>query len=161
MRAWSKIWPIVRRLLGQNRWLYLLLILWPFIMAALLLVPEKHPATEDVLSILHQECLYGIALVAFTGGALLGNEQRSRRIVAVLSRAVSRRQYFFALLTAAWFPLLAYVVSFMLSGSFLLQGAGQSGLLVLELGALLLLIGLWTAAACSSDGVPKGPATPA
>src|SRR5271156_6011678 len=111
-----KIWEITRRLLYQNRWLYLLLMLWPFGMAAILLVSAGKPETDDVLSILHQECLYGLGLVAFTGSALLGNEQRSRRIVPVLSRAVSRRQYFFAMVSAAWLPLALYVVSFVVSG---------------------------------------------
>ena len=107
MKTWtmSKTWQIARRLLYQNRWIYLFLMLWPFGMAAILLVPAAKPETEDVLSILHQECLYGLGLVAFTGGALLGNEQRSRRIASVLSRAVSRRQYFFALVSAAWLPV--------------------------------------------------------
>jgi hypothetical protein len=112
----SKIWQIARRLLYQNRWIYLFLMLWPFGMAAILLVPAAKPEIEDVLSIVHQECLYGLGLVAFTGGALLGNEQRSRRIAGVLSRAVSRRQYFFALVSAAWLPLALYVVSFVISG---------------------------------------------
>ena len=108
----SKIWQIARRLLYQNRWIYLFLMLWPFGMAAILLVPADRPETGDVLSILHQECLYGLGLVAFTGGALLGNEQRSRRIASVLSRAVSRRQYFFALVSAAWLPLGALRTQF-------------------------------------------------
>ncbi len=112
----SKIWLITRRLLLQNRWIYLFLMLWPIGMAAILLVPAAKPETDDVLSILHQECLYGLGLVAFTGSALLGNEQRSRRIATVLSRAVSRRQYFFALVSAAWLPLALYVVSFVVSG---------------------------------------------
>ena len=114
--AMSKIWLITRRLLYQNRWIYLFLMLWPFGIAAILLVPAAKPEIDDVLSILHQECLYGLGLVAFTGSALLGNEQRSRRIATVLSRAVSRRQYFFALVSAAWLPLAFYVVSFVVSG---------------------------------------------
>src|ERR1700679_1908281 len=101
----AKVWQITRRLLYQNRWIYLFLMLWPFGMAAILLVPSGKVETEDVLSLLHQECLYGLGLVAFTGSALLGNEQRSRRTGSVLSRAVSRRQYFFALISAAWLPL--------------------------------------------------------
>ena len=115
MTAYSKIWQITRRLLYQNRWIYLFLILWPFGMAAILLAPAAKPEADDVLSILHQECIYGLGLVAFTGSALLGNEQRSRRIASVLSRAVSRRQYFFALVSAAWLPLAIYVVSFVVT----------------------------------------------
>jgi hypothetical protein len=123
--ALSKIWLIARRLLYQNRWIYLFLMLWPFGMAAILLLPAGTPEIDDVLSIVHQECLYGLGLVAFTGGALLGNEQRSRRIAGVLSRAVSRRQYFFALASAAWLPLA----------------------LLLALSLAQLVLGLFTAAA--------------
>src|ERR1700761_9074852 len=92
-------------------------MLWPLGMAAILLVPSGRVEVEDALSLLHQECLYGLGLVAFTGSALLGNEQRSRRTGAVLSRAVSRRQYFSALVSAAWLPLGLYVLSFVVSGN--------------------------------------------
>jgi MFS family permease len=149
MKTWtmSKTWQITRRLLYQNRWIYLFLMLWPFGMAAILLVPAAKPEPDDVLSILHQECLYGLGLVAFTGGALLGNEQRSRRIASVLSRAVSRRQYFFALVSAAWLPLALYVVSFVISGIALLRAIDQPPALVLTLALAQLVLGLWTAAA--------------
>jgi hypothetical protein len=147
MKAWFKIWQITRRLLYQNRWVYLLLMLWPFGMAAILLLPAARPETEDVLSILHQECLYGLALVTFTGSALLGNEQRSRRIATVLSRAVSRRQYFFALATAAWLPLAIYVVSFVVSGTALLGAIHGPLPLLFALALAQLVLGMWTAAA--------------
>ena len=97
---------IARQLLWANRWLWLLLVLWPWVMAAILLVGDLHPAPEDVAALFAQQSFYGLGLVAFAGGALLGNEQRSRRIVLVLSRAVSRRQYLAALWLAAFLPLL-------------------------------------------------------
>jgi MFS family permease len=143
----SKIWQIARRLLYQNRWIYLFLMLWPFGMAAILLVPAAKPEIEDVLSIVHQECLYGLGLVAFTGGALLGNEQRSRCIAGVLSRAVSRRQYFFALVSAAWLPLAFYVVSFVISGFALFVAIDRPPTLLLALALAQLVLGLFTAAA--------------
>ncbi len=142
-----KIWPITRRLLLQNRWIYLFLMLWPFGMAAILLVPAGRPDLDDVLSIVHQECLYGLGLVAFTGSALLGNEQRSRRIASVLARAVSRRQYFFALVSAAWLPLTVYVVSFVMSGTALFSAVHQPFALLLALAVAQLVLGIWTAAA--------------
>ncbi len=143
----GKIWQITRRLLYQNRWIYLFLMLWPFGMAAILLVPAAKPEMDDVLSILHQECLYGLGLVAFTGSALLGNEQRSRRIATVLSRAVSRRQYFFALGSAAWLPLLVYVASFVMSGMALFAAVDKPVALLLALAVAQLALGLWVAAA--------------
>jgi hypothetical protein len=127
---------IAWRLLWANRWLWLLLVLWPWGMAAILLVGGLHPAPEDVEAALAQQSLYGLALVAFAGGALLGNEQRSRRIVLVLSRAVSRRQYLGALWLTAFLPLLLYVLDLALTGPVL--GASAS-VLWQTLGALLIL----------------------
>lgn len=149
MKTWSlaKIWQITRRLLYQNRWIYLFLMLWPFAMAAILLVPTGRPDIDDVLSIVHQECLYGLGLVAFTGSALLGNEQRSRRIASVLARAVSRRQYFFALVSTAWLPLTLYVVSFVVSGTVLFAAIHRPLAFLLALAVAQLVLGLWTAAA--------------
>jgi hypothetical protein len=127
---------IAWRLLWANRWLWLLLVLWPWGMAAVLLAGGLQPAPEDVEAALAQQSLYGLALVAFTGGALLGNEQRSRRIVLVLSRAVSRRQYLGALWLAAFLPLVAYVLDLALTGPVL----GATAMALWQtLGALLLL----------------------
>jgi hypothetical protein len=127
---------IAWRLLWANRWLWLLLVLWPWGMAAVLLAGGLQPAPEDVEAALAQQSLYGLALVAFTGGALLGNEQRSRRIVLVLSRAVSRRQYLGALWLAAFLPLVAYVLDLALTGPVL----GATAVMLWQtLGALLLL----------------------
>ena len=127
---------IALRLLWANRWLWLLLVLWPWGMAAIFLLGGLHPAPEDITVVFTQQSVYGLALVAFAGGALLGNEQRSRRIVLVLSRAVSRRQYLAALWLAAFLPLLLYAVDLGLTGPVL--GASAS-VLAQTLGALLLL----------------------
>jgi hypothetical protein len=131
----KSLW-IAWRLLWANRWLWLLLVLWPWAMAAVMLTGGLHPAPEDVEAALAQQSLYGLALVAFTGGALLGNEQRSRRIVLVLSRAVSRRQYLGALWLAAFLPLVAYVLDLALTAPVL----GAAAVTLWQtLGALLLL----------------------
>ena len=132
---------IAQQLLWANRWLWLLLVLWPWGMAGLLLLSGPHPAIDDVEVALQQEAIYGLALVAFTGGALLGNEQRSRRIILVLSRAVSRRQYVGALWLTAVLPLLAYILDLLLSGLLLGAPAWVQG----EMLGALLLLGLITA----------------
>jgi hypothetical protein len=120
----SKSALIAWQLLWANRWLWLLLVLWPWGMAAILLMGGMHPAPDDVEAALEQQSIYGLALVAFAGGALLGSEQRSRRIVLVLSRAVSRRQYLGALWLAAFVPLLLYGLDLALTG-LLLEAAAD------------------------------------
>jgi hypothetical protein len=88
-----------------------------------------------------------LGLVAFTGSALLSNEQRSRRIATVLSRAVSRRQYFFAMVCAAWLPLALYVVSFVISGVMLFGSIEGSFRLLFALALAQLVLGMLTATA--------------
>jgi hypothetical protein len=127
---------IARQLLWANRWLWLVLVLYPWGMASIFLIGDIHPAPEDIAAIFMQQSIYGLALVAFAGGALLGNEQRSRRIVLVLSRAVSRRQYLAALWLAAFLPLLLYVLDLALTAPLL---RAPADVLWQTLGALLLL----------------------
>jgi hypothetical protein len=136
MKSLVKSFRIAWQLLWMNRWPWLLLVLWPWGMAAMLLAGGLHPAPEDVEAALEQQSIYGLALVAFTGGALLGNEQRSRRIVMVLSRAVSRREYLGALWLTAFLPLVLYVLDLSLTGPML---AASPFMLCQTLGALLLL----------------------
>ncbi len=141
----TKAWLIATRLLWQNRWLFLLLMLWPYIMAAILCFGGQ-PDPDDVLWILHQECFAGLALVAVTGSTLLGNEQRSRRIIMVLSRAVSRPQYLLSLLITAWLPLVLYVSGFLISGIFManLLHKPYQGIVVMAVAQLVL--GVWAGA---------------
>jgi ABC-type transport system involved in multi-copper enzyme maturation permease subunit len=141
----TKAWLIAQRLLWQNRWLFLLLMLWPYLMAVILLA-DGRPDPDDVLWVLHQECFGGLALVAVTGSTLLGNEQRSRRIIMVLSRAVSRPNYLFSLWLTAWLPLVLYVSGFLLSGIGLAVVLHRSWQGVLILALAQLVLGIWAGA---------------
>ncbi len=131
--AWQLLWA--------NRWLWLLLVLWPWAMVVLLMLGTVAPGPDDVEAATQQQAIYGLALVAFAGGALLGAEQRSRRIVMVLSRAVSRRQYLAALWWAAYLPLLVYSVDILLTGMLLRAPHSLLG----QTTAALLLLGAITA----------------
>ena len=140
-----KAWLIAQRLLWQNRWLFLMLMFWPYVMTIVLCVGGS-PDPDDVLWMLHQECFAGLALVAVTGSTLLGNEQRSRRIIMVLARSVSRPQYLFSLLLTAWLPLVLYVSGFLVSGIVLAKMLHSSfeGIFVMALAQLVL--GVWAGA---------------
>src|ERR1700745_2679720 len=67
-RGRMKTLRIAWRLLWANRWVWLLLVLWPWAMAAMLLAGGLHPSPEDVDAAFQQESIYGLALVAFAGG---------------------------------------------------------------------------------------------
>jgi hypothetical protein len=140
-----KAWLIARHLLWQNRWLFLLLMLWPYGMTAILLAAGK-PDPDDVLWVLHQESFAGLALVAVMGSTLLGNEQRSRRILSVLARAVSRPQYLFSLWLTAWLPLLLYGSGFAVSGVILGMVMHRSFAGIFVMALLQLVLGVWAGA---------------
>ncbi|HTZ90189.1 MAG TPA: hypothetical protein VMA71_07605 [Alloacidobacterium sp.] len=136
---------IAQHLLWQNRWLFLMLMLWPYVMAAILCAGGQ-PDPDDVLWMLHQECFAGLALVAVTGSTLLGNEQRSRRIIMVLARSVSRPQYLFAMLITAWLPLVLYVTGFVISGIFMASLLHKPYWGIAEMAGEQLVLGLWAGA---------------
>ena len=136
---------IAQRLLWQNRWLFFMLMLWPYVMAAILCFGGQ-PDPDDVIWMLHQECFAGVALVAVTGSTLLGNEQRSRRIITVLARAVSRPQYLLSLLITSWLPLVLYITGFVLSGIFMANLLHESYQGILMMALAQLALGLWAGA---------------
>jgi hypothetical protein len=112
MMTLRKLWAVTKRLLWQNRWLLLLVMLWPCAMTVILLWPRgPRLQMDDFMSILHQEAFYGLALVGVAASTQLGREERSRRVLQVLSRSVSRGEYLAALALAAWLPLVGFVVS--------------------------------------------------
>jgi ABC-type transport system involved in multi-copper enzyme maturation permease subunit len=140
-----KAWLIAQRLLWQNRWLFLMLMIWPYVMAAILCFGGQ-PDPDDVLWMLHQECFAGLALVVVTGSTLLGNEQRTRRIIMVLARAVSRPQYLLSLLITAWLPLVLYVTGFIVSGIFMAGLLHKTYQGILVMAAAQLVLGIWAGA---------------
>lgn len=96
--------------LRHNRWFAVVLCLWPWIFAALILAGGENSA-GDYASILQQEAFYGIAIAGFMATAALHNELRSRRVVAVLSKAVSRKQYLAGFLAGFLLVVLLFVVN--------------------------------------------------
>src|SRR5215470_8484950 len=140
-----KAFLIAQRLLWQNRWLFFMLALWPYVIAAILCIGGQ-PDPDDVVWMLHQECFAGLALVAVTGSTLLGNEQRSRRIITVLARAVSRPQYLLSLLITAWLPLILYISGFVISGIIMASLLHRPYRGVLVMATAQLVLGIWAGA---------------
>ena len=99
---------LARAFVRQNRWLLLAFALWPFFLGAFVWSPNGNSSRTDVAEIVQQEVLYGIAVIAFLASSAIYNETRSRRIVVVLSKAVSRWRYLLGLLVGAVFFAIVY-----------------------------------------------------
>jgi hypothetical protein len=91
-----------------QRWYVVLLLIWVFGSAAVFGLAASQPSREDLLFYLRQQAAYAVALSLLTAAGAIHNDRRSRRILAVLSKAVERRQYIAGLLVGSLAIALFY-----------------------------------------------------
>jgi hypothetical protein len=108
----------------EQRWPIFVLLLWVVGLCVIGLTVDVRRSREDVLIIFKQLVVYGVAFAIFFGGSAIHNDRRSRRILAVLSKAVGRKQYLCGLLTGIALALFLYCFCMGFTGSWVL---GQSG----------------------------------
>jgi ABC-type transport system involved in multi-copper enzyme maturation permease subunit len=104
---------IAANYLREQRWAVLLLMVWVVISAVL--AGFGHLEQDDVLVFIKQQATYGVAFCAFLAASSIHNERRSRRILAVLSKGISRGQYLAGLLCGV---LVAAAIYFLTMGAF-------------------------------------------
>ena len=108
----------------EQRWPMLTLLLWVLLLAFLGLVSDIHRQREDLLFVFKLDAVYVSAFSIFFGGCAIYNERRSRRILAVLSKAVGRQQYLSGLVLGVTMACAVYCFALGLTGSWTLGGAG-------------------------------------
>jgi ABC-type transport system involved in multi-copper enzyme maturation permease subunit len=86
----TPVWLIAINFMREQRWFITLMLLYIAGVTMLMVIAGHDPET---LLILKQEALYGIFFAVVIAVAFFQNERKTRRIIAVLSKAVSRRQY--------------------------------------------------------------------
>lgn len=129
----------------QNRWLLLAFVGWPFLLGAFLWSPNHAASRQDVAEIVQQETFYGTAVVTFLVSSTIYNEKRSRRIIGVLSKAVSREQYLLGLLLGSACFAAAYFASIGAAALWLLGVSQASTNAALAVFARGNVASLWTA----------------
>ena len=121
----------------EQMWPLFFLLLWVLGWIAFGLLVDSHGAPDDALMIFRQLTLYAVAFAVFFGSAAIGADLRSRRILAVLSKAVSRFQYLAGLLAGIAIILGVFCLCTGFTASWLLGRFGISlGALWFELLAL-------------------------
>lgn len=122
-------------LIREQRWLALLLALYVVVMSAILSQDASRVAAGDVAFLVKQQAIYAVLFSALLALSALHNERKSRRILAVLSKSVTRAQYLGGLLGGVMALVGGYCVLIFLAGAFLVRGVeirtGQIGLMVL------------------------------
>lgn len=94
----------------HNLWLLIMLLIWPWLFGGVLSVAGENQ-TSDYAANLQQEAFYGIVIIGFMAAAALNSEQKSRRVIAVLSKAVSRREYLASFLVGVFIVGLSFTFS--------------------------------------------------
>ncbi|HZR32585.1 MAG TPA: hypothetical protein VFA76_12130 [Terriglobales bacterium] len=118
------VYLIASNFVREQRWPILVLLLWVLGLAALGASLDIRNSRDDVVLLFKQLAIYGIAFSVFFGASAIHNERKSRRILAVLSKAVTRRQYIAGLLSGVAFASTLYCFAMGLTGSWVL---GQFG----------------------------------
>ncbi|HXE90940.1 MAG TPA: hypothetical protein VNK82_08265 [Terriglobales bacterium] len=109
------IFLIAGNLVREQRWPMLFLVLWSGVVALAFTWGEEELIQNDFVFLLGQEALYAVAFATFVAAFSVHNERRSRRILAVLSKAIERRQYLAGMLLGVLLCCAAYCVSIGLS----------------------------------------------
>jgi len=111
---------IAANFLREHRWPVLILFGW-IVFTALAAgdFGRGRPSVFDVIFYLEQQAIYISICTAFLAATAIHNERKSRRILLVLSKAVSRAQYLLAVVAGSWATAVAYIVVFVLSANWL------------------------------------------
>jgi ABC-type transport system involved in multi-copper enzyme maturation permease subunit len=108
----------------EQRWPIFVLLLWVLLLAFLGLVTDIRRNREDLLFVFKNVAAYVFIFSIFFGGSAIYNERRSRRILAVLAKAVSRAQYLAGLILGVTIACIIYCFSLGLTGTWALGQAG-------------------------------------
>jgi ABC-type transport system involved in multi-copper enzyme maturation permease subunit len=130
----------------EQRWPILVLMLWVVLLAMLGLILDLRASRDDVLFIFKQLGVYGVAFSIFFGASAIHNERKTRRILAVISKGVSRAQYISGLLTGIGLAVAIFSVSMGVTGSWVLEAGGARTSQVWSLIACLMLTCILSAA---------------
>lgn len=129
----------------EQRWPILVLLLWVLLLAFLGLTTEAARQRDDLLFVFKQVAVYFVAFSVFFGCSAIQNERRNRRILSVLSKAVSRQQYLSGLVLGITIACAIYCFALGMTGSWTL---GEAGFPALQVWFLMLCL----IAACTLAG---------
>jgi ABC-type transport system involved in multi-copper enzyme maturation permease subunit len=96
------VFLIAGNFVREQRWVVAAWVTMAFGFAGLVAGIEGKPDAEDVETYFSQQAVYAVGLGVFLAVSAIHNERKSRRILAVLSKAVTRRQYVAGLLAGVF-----------------------------------------------------------
>ncbi len=135
--------------LREHRWPALLLFAWIALLAlAAADLTRRYSAPEDVMFYITQQAIFICVFSAFLAADAIHNDRKSKRILLVLSKAITRSEYLLAPIVGASAAALAYALLFDVCCLWLTDRAHMPSAGILPL-ALLVMAGSILAAAVS------------
>ncbi len=111
---------IALNFLREHRWPVLILFAWIVLTAAAAGdFGRSRPVNDDVIFYCQQQAIYICVFSAFLAADAIHNERKSRRILLVLSKAISRGEYLLAVMFGTCTMAVAYALFFGLCGVWL------------------------------------------
>lgn len=117
------MWLIGANLIREQRWLALVLAFYVVAMTAFLAY-DRHLSAGDVAFLVKQQAIYAVMFSGLLALSTLHNERKTRRILAVLSKSVTRGQYLAGLLLGMMVLIGSYCALVFLAGTFLVRRLG-------------------------------------
>lgn len=138
---------IAANVIREQRWPVIFLLLWSGVIAvAFSFGYDAELVQNDFVFLLGQQGLYAVGFSAFVSAFSLHNELRSRRILTVLSKAITRGHYLAGLLLGVFACSTLYCLAIVLSSLWIARGLGYQAVQFVWLAAVLILACLLTAA---------------
>lgn len=108
----------------EQRWPIFVLLLWVLLLGIFGIVADVSRNREDLMFIFKQVGVYVVAFSFFFGSSAIHNERKSRRILAVLSKAISRSQYLSGLALGITMACAIYCLALGATASWTLSKVG-------------------------------------
>jgi ABC-type transport system involved in multi-copper enzyme maturation permease subunit len=118
------VWLIAANFLREQRWPSVILLGWVALLSGVAGLSELRRAPEDVFMLFQQVAVYILVFSLFFGASAIRNELRTRRILAVLSKGISRRQYIAGLLLGIVMAVVIYCLALGAAGAWALPPVG-------------------------------------
>ncbi len=135
--------------LREHRWPALLLFVWIALLAlAAADLTRRYAVPEDVIFYIAQQAIFICVFSAFLAADAIHNDRKSKRILLVLSKAITRSEYLLAPLVGTSAAAIAYALLFDVCCLWLTDRARMPSAGILPL-ALLVIAGSILAAAVS------------
>lgn len=140
------VFLIAANLLREHRWPVLILFAW-IVLTALAVgsLGRERVAPEDVIFCMQQQAIYICVFSAFLAAHAIQNERKSRRILLVLSKAISRGQYLLAIILGTCAMAVVSAVLFGIYGAWLGARAAMPNSAVWSMAILVIAASVITA----------------